>query len=910
MVFGRERELARIDEILEAARQRRGGALVIRGDAGIGKSALLEAAVDRARDMRVLRALGVESEVEIAFSGLHQLLRPTLAALDVVPHVQAAALRAALELGADPNAELLAVFGGALSLLAAAAERAPLLCVVDDAHWLDGASAAALTFVARRLDADGVAMLFGARDAGAHSFPAPGIGELHLGGLGRAAARDLLASRLPARTRPLIAEQLVEMSRGSPLALIELGGSLTPAQLAGVQPLEVASRPLTAVERHFLQRLADLPTSVQQALTLVAASETGSLPTISRALDAVRLDLGCLTGATTAGLVTVGSSVEFCHPLARSAIYRTARQSERRNAHQVLAAVAEALGEPDRRAWHLAAAADRPDERIASALVGTAESARRRAGVWSEARALERAASLTPERRLRGMRLVRAGDAAYRAGRLDRAEALLESAVDGDLEIEELAYAQARRAYIRVERGELDAALQLMVGGANDLEPVNARAAATLLTNAATVHYHRLEIAQGTALAERAWRLAGERAMDDAELCHVVSFQRLLVGRVREAMELAWHCAGLLNGRDDGRIVVADAASTLLYGGDVGPARRLFEQAVQATRAAGAFGDLGYSLHMCAQGEWYGGNLLAAYAEQLEALQLVEEVGTAQVLDDCLSRLAAFEAVLGREGDSVRHAERALASAIRLGDRRNEVRARGALGLVALAAGDAERALTQLVPAVAALERGGHRNPNHFRLHPDLVEAYVRLGRTDEASPVLASLERQARKTGIAWTVGAVLRCRGLLETADAAAHANFESALRLHERAGVFEHARTQLCFGEQLRRRGLRRESRLQLGAALEAFDAVGAVPWAERARTQLRASGITVRRRGPGARDQLTPQELQIARLVADGKTNRDVAATLFITQKTVEFHLTRIYRKLEIRSRSELVRRMVD
>jgi DNA-binding CsgD family transcriptional regulator/tetratricopeptide (TPR) repeat protein len=523
---------------------------------------------------------------------------------------------------------------------------------------------------------------------------------------------------------------------------------------------------------------------------------------------------------------------------------------------------------------------------------------------------LERAASLTLEPRIRAQRLARAGDAAYRAGRLERAEALFEQAVKGGLDVDELAHAQARRAYIRVERGELDEALRLIVGGANDLEPVNARAAATLLTNGATVLYHRLEIPQSTALAERAWRLAGDSAMNDAELCHIVSFHRLLVGDVRDRMELAWRCADLVEGDREGRIVVADAASTLLYAGEVAPARRLFVMAVRAARAIGAIGDLGYSLHMSAQGEWYGGNLLQAYAEELEAVQLVDELGTPQVLDDCLSRLATFEAALGRTEDSSRHAHDALTSAIRLGDRRNEVRARGALGLLALGLGDMNAALTQLAPAVVALERGGHHNPNHFRLHPDLVEAYVRLGRTDEADPLVASLERQARTTRIAWTVGAALRCRGLLEVNDAAAEACFKSALRHHETAGVFERARTELCFGERLRRRGLRRDSRIRLGAALEAFEASGAAPWAERARAELRASGATVRRRGPAARDRLTPQELQIARLVAEGKTNRDVAATLFITPKTVEFHLTRVYRKLEIHSRSELVRQMAN
>jgi DNA-binding CsgD family transcriptional regulator len=373
-------------------------------------------------------------------------------------------------------------------------------------------------------------------------------------------------------------------------------------------------------------------------------------------------------------------------------------------------------------------------------------------------------------------------------------------------------------------------------------------------------------------------------------------------------MELAWRCAELVENEPEGRVVVADAAATLLYAGEHAPPRRLHERAVAANRGAGALGDLGYTLQSCAQVDWYDGHLQSAYGHALEAVQIVAELGIPQTLTGCLSRLALIEAVLGRESDSRDHGARTLESALRLGDRKNEVRARSALGMLALVNGDAEEAVAYLAPAVAALEAGGVANPNQFRIHPDLVEAYVRQGRIDEAKPVAASLERQARATGVSWSLGAAMRCRALVVDGDAEAEAAFQEALRFHKEEGVFEHGRTELCFGEHLRRRGQRRDSRMHLGAALEAFESCGATPWAERARAELRASGLTLRRRQPAAREQLTPQELQIARLVAEGKTNRDVAATLFVTPKTVEFHLTRVYRKLGIHSRSELVRRM--
>jgi tetratricopeptide (TPR) repeat protein len=389
------------------------------------------------------------------------------------------------------------------------------------------------------------------------------------------------------------------------------------------------------VEHDFIRRLAPLPSSTRRALLVVAASDVRELRALSRALAVLGLDSPELQPAEQAGLVTLTSSVDFCHPLARSAIYGAADESERSQAHGALAVAAEAAGESDRRAWHLAAAARAPDEEIASALVGAAESARHRGGVWSEAKALERAARLTPEPRLRAQRLARAGDAAYRAGRLELADALLEEAVEGDLEHLELAHAQARRAYIRLERGELDDALNLMIGGANDLAPTDPRAAATLLTNAATAaDHHRLDIPWSLTLAERAWRFAGDGAIDDPELCHIVSFQRLSAGRLRDAMKLAWRCAELVENDFEGRVVVADAASTLLYAGEHAAARRLLERAVAANRRAGALGDLGYTLHIYAQVDWYDGRLHDAYGHALEAVQIVEELGTPQTLDD------------------------------------------------------------------------------------------------------------------------------------------------------------------------------------------------------------------------------------------------------------------------------------
>jgi DNA-binding CsgD family transcriptional regulator len=907
MLYGRGRELARIDEILDAAREGRSGAFVIRGEAGIGKTALLEAAVERAGDLRVLRALGVESEVEIAFSGLHELVRPILPMLGELPPRQAIGLRAALAIGDDEPGERLAVFGGTLSLLASAAEERPLVCIVDDAHWLDDASGAALTFAARRLDRDSVAMLFAVREPEVRSFSAAGVPDLRLDGLELRAAMELLADRLPSGVGPLVAEQIAEMSGGNPLALIELPRGLTDEELAGRDPLQEPLRVGVAVERTFLGRVALLPAPARGALVLVAASDVSELRVISRALEALGLDGSALKPAEAAGLVTVASSVDFCHPLARSAIYGAADDTERREAHNALAQTA---AEEDRKAWHLAAAADQPDRDIAVALVDAAKSAQRRGGIWAEAKALERAARLTPEPAQRARRLVEAGVAAHRAGHHDQADALLEEAVVGELEVLELAHAQERRAFIRFERGQYDEALALMLDGANRLEPIDPRAAATLLTNAATVVQHRLDIPLAFELADRAWHLAGDDAYDDPELCHIVSFQHVLAGRVREGIDLAWRSAELVEHEAEARLVVADAATTLLYIGEYAAARRLLERGVDLNRAAGALGDLGYTIYNLAQAEWYCGELQRAYAHALEAVEVVEALGTAEGIDECSCRLAIYEAVLGRHDDSRRHAERALESTVRLGDTWNEAKARSALGLLELVRGEAEAAVEHLERAVAALEDGGVGNPNQFRVHPDLVEAYVRLGRLEAAEPIAATLTRHAKQTAIPWTLAAARRCYGLIATDGNDAAKAFSESLELDDGASDFERARTELCFGERLRREGHRREARDHLRAALAVFEANGALPWAERVRSELRASGLVLRKREPAAQEQLTPQEVQVARLVSEGKTNRDVAATLFLSPKTVEFHLTRIYRKLGIRSRSELVRRMAQ
>jgi DNA-binding NarL/FixJ family response regulator len=899
MLIGRELECARIDAVLDAARERRSGALVLRGEAGIGKTALLEYAIERAEGFRVLRALGVESEAELAYAGVQQLLRPVMDAVSELPPPQARALKTALAIE-DGAQERLAISLAILSLLAAAADQQPLLCVVDDAHWLDQASAEALTFVARRLQAEEVVMLFAVREPETASFDAPGLDQLSLQGLPPADAKALLdASARDLADRP--AAQLIHLTHGNPLALLEIPRALSPEHRAGRAPLDERLPVRAEIERAFLARATVLSSAAQKALLLIAAGDPGDADTLAEGLSAAGLDAGPVAEAEAAGLLRSGL-LDFCHPLARSAIYQTARSTDRRAAHAALAAVAM---EPERRAWHLATAASGPDEAAAAALEEAAAAARRRGGVAAEARALERAAQLTADVEGRSRRLLHAAFAAEAAGWIEHAEKLLADVAELTDNPALRARALARRSYLLFDRAEFDEAYEIGVREAERAAPEDA---ALLLTGVVRVLTRRFNIPAALAMAERAASLGAsadptsEAALD---LRQNLAWTQTLAGRVEQPLGLARE---LIDRVAPGSVIAIDLATVFLYLEDYGVARQLLEGVVERTREADAPGVLYYALDQLAKVETRAGNLTRAYALELECLQVIpsgDDVGLAA----CLSWLGLVEGMLGR-AESRAHVEAALSIADRRGDHYNSVRARGALGLEALGRSDAAAAADWLEPAVTTVLDGGVLNPNWFRLDADLVEALVRLGRVEEAQQHLTRLDQQADSTRSSWGRAAAARCRGFISADDQLAE-SFEAALELHDHdPSAFERARTELCYGERLRRAGQRRGAREQLRSALATFDRIGAEPWAERTRLELRATGEHIRRRDPSDAEQLTPQELQIALVVAEGLSNRDVGARLFLSPKTVEFHLTRIYRKLEIHSRSELVRRIVD
>ncbi len=896
MLFGRDVECARIDALLHTARERRSDALVLRGEAGIGKSALLEYAVESAGGFRVLRALGVETEAEIAFAGAQQLLRPVMDALTELPAPQASAIRRALAMEEGGAPERLTVSVATLSLLAAAADDRPLVCIVDDAHWLDQASADVLTFAARRLYAEGVVMLFAAREPETVLFPAPGIAELRIHALTPEAARALLAARVP-ELAVLTTERLIEWTGGNPLALVEISRALSEQQRLGRapvgQPLPVGAE----IERAFLDRAGALTDEAQRALLLVAAGDPGDAETLWLALAAAELDGDAVVESEEAGLLLPGRLV-FCHPLARSAVYQSFRPADRRRAHHALAAVA---AEPDRRAWHLAAATDGPDEAVAAALEDAAASARRRGGAAAEATALDRAARLTASAEPRARRLLKASHAAEEAGWLERAETMLAEAAELTNDPELRAQAIARRSYLLFDRGEFDRAYSLAVTEAESAAVGEVESAAT--SGALRILWRRMDMPNAVAMADRVG--PARRSEANLDLDTVVAWTWSLAGRVEEAQALS---RASLEQADPGTWLAIDFGTVLLYVEDYPRASDALEQAVEHLREAAAPGLLSYALDQLAKLETRVANLSRAYTLELESLQLTEPLGNDVGLASSLIWLALLESMLGR-AESRSHAQQGLAIAERLRDPWNIVRARGVLGLDALAHADAQGAVEWLEPSVALVTDGGVEHPNYHRLDADLIEALARLGQTDAAERHLRRLEQQAQSTGSSWGRAVAARCRAFLSPDDALDH-TFQTALDAHDHEpSAFERARTELCYGERLRRAGERRRAREQLRPAFQTFERLGARPWAERARIELQATGEHLRRRGPTTAERLTPQELQITLLVSEGLTNRDVGARLFLSPKTVEFHLTRIYRKLEIHSRSELVRRRV-
>ena len=903
-LVGREREQGRIDALLTAARAGRSGVLVLTGGPGLGKTALCDWAVRRADDIRVFTARAVESEADLAFAGLSELIGTELDRV-ALPTPQAAALDAAMARGGPGRVDRFAVGAALLSLLAQA--DAPVLAVVDDAQWLDAASADALRFAARRLRTEGVAMLFAARPGSVFEPERSGLAQLELDGLASDAARDLLGRTF--ELTPAVADLLATRTGGNPLALLEVPRLLSKSQLAGEEPIADPLPVGTTLERALLQRLDGLEQSGRCALLTAAASGAERVQPVVDALGVLGLGRGALEAAELGGAITVdGERFVFRHPLLRSAVYHGASARDRRAVHAALARVVGG----DSGAWHAAEAAVGEQEDVAARLEVVGYDARRRGSAGAAAGALERAAQLSPPGGARTRRLTEAARDAHIAGRVTTARRLLDGALAEAGDGTQRADIQHIRGRILVMQGRLDAAYPLLVEEARRIAGADPDRAATMLAEAClncllgadlhralTAAREACAVAADGGPAARAFSaamlasglvLTGDRAEATAVLDSILPVIRVAppLSEAGQLVSIAAQCYFWLE-RDD----VADE----LLGGLIATAR----QAAAPTALL---------LPLCCRAELdlRAGRWSVAAAQFEEAASLGEEVEEsvfAAYALECLARLAALR---GEERRCREYAARASSLVEAHQNELGRLCIASALGVLELGLGRPDAALNRLESARRLAARRGLGEPNVVHWRADLVEAHIRRGDLEAARDALAEFQDEAERTGCGWALGTAARCRGLLARDDEAEGCFADSIDQLAAIGNPFETARTQLCHGERLRRAGDRVRARAALRAGLETFEQLGARPWAMRASAELRATGERrAARRDRTERDALTAHELQVAMIVASGASNREAAGALFLSPKTIEYHLASIYRKLGVRSRTELAAR---
>jgi DNA-binding CsgD family transcriptional regulator len=897
---GRERERALVAALVDEAWAGRGGALVLHGQPGVGKSALLAETVATTPGLTVLRTQGVESESPLAFAALQRLLRPVMGCAERIPSPQAQALRAAFGESTEPVTDRFLVFLAALSLLAEAAEHQPVLAVVDDAHWLDDASAAALLFVARRLQVERVALLFAARDGDVRTFDGGDLPGALVGGVDAEAAGDLLSERAGVPVPDTVRDALLASTGGNPLALVELSDALSNEHLAGSRPLP-ARLPLTeGVERAFLARYRRLHADAQMLLLVAAADDSGRLLTVSSAAAQLGAGEDALAAVERSGLMRVQDDVlDLHHPLVRSAVYGAATSTDRRRAHRALAAVLARTQDADRRAWHLAASVTEPDPAVVAELDGVAERAQQRGGLEAAAAAWERAAELTPSGDERAQRLYRAARSAWLAAEPARARTLAEAAAVQARDAGLLADVQRLRARIEWNTGSLHVGHRMVLQAAADVAHHDHSRAREMAMFAAALAAFGAESGTGldpTALVPPPPSDAPARARCFSDLLyglHAVAGQDW--ARATAHLCSAFTLADELE--DDDLDLLPNLGIAALHLGADELGLRFHQQLLTRARSTGAAVMILYALTRRAFFELATGAWTSAATGATEALALARNTGHAGLAGLPTAVLAVLAA---RRGDHAAGREHLAALDLIVGAR--------PLGILSEVVADQARWARGLLETTASAELHQYEQINHPTLRRlaaiDRIEAAVRAQRHDTARAWVQEVREFAEATGSAWAQAVTHHGLALLAApSDAAGH--FERALGAHDRSPRRPaRARTELAFGEYLRRARRRIDARVHLRAALDTFEDLGAERWAERARQELRASGETARRRDVPTSADLTPQELQVARLVQQGMSNRDVAGQLFVSPRTVDFHLRNVFSKLGITSRMEL------
>lgn len=910
MLHGRDGERERLAALVRGAADGRSFATLIEGPAGIGKTSLLDDVVSGADGMLVLRATGYEAEIGIPYAGLSALLGPVIGLRDRLPDAQRLALGGALALEVAPPQDRFAVPVATLGLLGAIAEEQPVLVVVDDVHWLDAATVDAIVFAAQRLAAEGVGVLLASRDAAGRQIDAPGLDRLMLGPLGRDAALAVLGDGPPLGTEAR--DLVVAAGAGNPLALRELPRLLTPDQRAGRAPLEGPPAAGDEMQPAFAGEIRALPPETVTALVVVAAGIGSLQAAVGEALVRIGVGVDALDPAITAGvLVDDRGRWTFRHPLLGSAAYHAAPSGEQRAAHAALAAT---IVHPSRRAWHLAAAAVGPDAAASQALRAAGEEARAQAAHADAARAFGRAAELAVDAAERAALALEAASEHALAGHGEQAFELVGRASESDVPAVRDG-ARRLRAHLLMRSGspaEAIDALETLSSAANAAG--DRAAAARLLLEASLGHMFTGDMRALLELASRAREQATGVADDLVMLASLVSGEALLaLGRSAEGDALVAAAEPLLftaDPRSEIAEVVVMGGMSSLWVERFARVERTIGPMVEIARATGAVGRLVYPLSVRAQLEWRCGRWAAAYADAEECVRLARDTGQAGVLALALAILARAEAGTGRIDAARATGREAVALAETAAGDATVLHGLAALGFAELSAGRADLAVAPLERADALQRRLGHGEPALTMYVADLIEALVRTGRRDDAQQVLSRLEDDAGQTGGAWAHAVVERGRLLLAD-EGAIERHAEAAFACHDRVDMpFERARTALVFGERLRRARRRADARRWLEDARRTFERLGADPWAARARTELRATGGHAVAPAASPVEELTPHELQVALLVAEGRTNREVGAALFLSPKTIEHHLLAIYRKLGLRSRTQLAVLLAD
>jgi len=874
--------------------------LVVAGEAGVGKSSLLEHAASAADGFPVLRCRGFESETELAFGSLGELLRPLSDGLPALPDAQRSALAGALALGPPVAADPVAVCVAALNLLASTGDGQPHLAVVDDAQWLDRASAGVITFLAHHLQAEGVALLIGVR-TGDGAFDWRGMPVIELEGLDPAAAAELV--RRSADVEPAVADRLAEVTGGNPLALLELAAELSEEQRRGVEPLPEPAPAIGWAQHVFGQRILGLPQPSRRALVVAAAAGGEDMLLLGRALAADGLAATDLEAAEVAGLVALGpGSFRFHHPLVASAAYHLASGPEVRSAHAAVAAAMVSDAEADARAWHRASAAVEPDAGIAAEMERAARAAAERGGHATAAKGLHRAALLAPESEERVRLLLDAAEVAQRGGSMPTAAAYVDQAESVGAEGQAAARAEMLRGRGEARMGSTARAVDLMLSASRRLLGDEPQAAVHIMVEAVDPSIRAGQPREALAIATEAARIAdpiGGAAADYAQVA--VAAASVFVGDGEQGSRLVTEVADRVLARPDARDDLqlrAYVGMTLAFAEEWPRATQVLGELIaDCERAAPAM--LPYPLVSQAWVERGTGDWAAAVTNLEVAIRRSAEGARAN--DECWAHsiMGWIRAAQGRTEQMEAHAARQLQLDAELGLPYQAMTTDAARGLLALGLGDAAAAARHLS---AALDRKRALGYCDATTHPivaaDLVEALVRGGDAAAAARVAAELsERATRPTARALA----MRSTALLEEDPEL----FERAAELHELAGDrFGLARTRLLHAERLRRDGRRRAARELLDQARETFTELGAAPWLARLDAE---DGRSARSLRPGdvARDELTESEHQVASLAVQGLQNREIAGRLFMSVKTVEAHLTRIYRKLGVRTRVELV-----